>query len=154
MEEIVKLRKEFLKQAHSGGPAAFHDATVTAVYPDTYTCDVLIEGEFEASSIRLRAVVSSNQSIDVLPAVNAAVVIGKLADDIYIVVAADVITSYRVTIGAMVLKVDDTGFQITNGVTSLKAILTGVVTQMLAIYAPKDIAGIENLQVLINSLLV
>ncbi|WP_295669517.1 hypothetical protein [uncultured Mucilaginibacter sp.] len=154
MERLAKLRESFLEQAHSGGPPAFHDATVTAIDTEAYTCDVLLDDEVEVFEVRLRAVVSSNQSIDVLPAVNASIVVGKIGEDDFILIAADVITSYRVTIGAMVLKVDATGFQLSNGTTSLKDVLTGFVTQMLAIYAPKDIAGIENLQTLINSLLV
>lgn len=157
MNEKEKLVRDGLKRiAKEHGPLLLLDAEVIAVDEADYFIDVKLDTDENAIiyNVRLRAASIGNQSIDVLPAVGSEVVIAKLADDDYILIAADVITSYRVTVGNQVLTVTNAGFSITNGTDSLKSILTGFVTQMLAIYAPKDIAGINALTPKINGLLV
>jgi len=150
------IRDGLKRIAGEHGPVYLFDGEVVAVDSENYFCDVQLDTDTAAviSSCRLRAASIGNESIDVLPAIGSEVVIAKIAEDDYLVLAADLITSYRVTVGSMVLTVTDTGFSITNGTNSLKDILSGFVTEMLAIYAPKDIAGINNLQVMINSLLL
>jgi hypothetical protein len=152
MEWAAKLRTEFLKQAHSGGPEPIYDAVVTAIDPETYTCTILLN-EISLADVRLRAVVSNNQSIDVLPAIDSAVVVGKMGDDDFLVIACDQITSYRVTVGLMVFTIDQTGFKITNGTDSLAKILTDLVKGVLTIAAPKDVPDITALLLRISNLL-
>ena len=149
------IRDGLKRLAAEHGPVTLFDGEVVAVDADSYFCDVQLDTDTNAViyDCRLRAASIGNQSVDMLPAVGSEVVLAKIAEDDYLVIAIDEITSYRVTVGGMVLTVDDTGFEISNGSTSLKDILSSVVTQMLAIYAPKDIAGIEQIQVLIDSLL-
>jgi hypothetical protein len=153
MEGIDKLRQAFIKEASKHGPAAFYDAVVLDVDSDAYSCNVTIDDEITLHEVRLRAVISDNQSIDVLPAVGAQVVIGKMADDDYIVIACDQISSYRVTVGAVVFTIDDTGTLISNGTETLKKILTDLVTAVMSIGAPKDMATLTELLIRINTLL-
>src|SRR4051812_31067253 len=97
-EQIRKLRENFIQAAHAGGPPAFYDATILAVDESEYTCEIELDGN-ELPGIRLRAIVSDSHSVDVLPAVGSAVVVGMLGDDDFIVLACDEITSWRVSVG-------------------------------------------------------
>jgi len=152
----VQIRDGLKRIAGEHGPLVLFDGEVVSVDSENYFCNVALDTDPDAivQQVRLRACSIGNQSIDVLPAVGSEVVIAQVAEDDYLVLAIDQITSYRVTVGSMVLTVTESGFSITNGTTSLKDVLSGFVTEMLAIYAPKDIAGINNLQVMINSLLL
>lgn len=152
-QEIDKLRREFLKQSAKHGPMALYDAEVTAVDDEAYTCDVLLEGELPIAQVRLRAVISDNQSIDTLPAVGAQVVIGKMGEDDYIVIACDQITSQRVTVGGVVFTIDAEGTLISKEDETLKKILTDVVTAVISIGAPKDVGTLTGLLTRINNLL-
>ncbi|WP_121812799.1 hypothetical protein [Mucilaginibacter kameinonensis] len=152
MDEISKLRQSFLEQAHAGGPVGFYDAEVIAVDSDSFTCDIKLN-ELPQYEVRLRAVVSENQSIEVLPAVGAAVVVGKLGDDDYIVLACDQVTMYRVTTGATVFKLNSDGVLISKGTETLNKILTDLVNAVMGIAAPKDMAALTLLINRINDLL-
>lgn len=152
----LQIRDNLKRIAAEHGPLILLDGEVVVVDDTDYFIDVQLDTDDTAviPNVRLRAASIGNQSIDILPAMGSEVVIAKIAEDDYILIAADEITSYRVTVGNMVLKVDNTGFAITNGTNSLKGILSAIVTQMLAIYAPKDIAGINAITPQINGLLV
>ena len=140
--------------ASSFGPDALLDGTVAAVYGDSYTCDVQLDSDGSTLyGCRLRATAAGRRSIDVMPPVGAAVVLGRLGSEEYLVLACDEISSYRVTAGSMVLTVDDAGIGLNNGGDSLKAILTDLVNGILTIYAPKDIAAITALLERIDELL-
>jgi hypothetical protein len=125
-ESLNKLRENFLLQAHAGGPPAFYDATILAVDSEAFTCEIELDG-IELPDIRLRAIVSNANSIDVLPAVGSAVIVGKLGDDDFIVLACDMITSWRVTVGNTVVSVDGGGVQISKANETLNKILTDLV---------------------------
>jgi len=150
------IRDGLKRIASEHGPVMLLDGEVVAVDDTDYFIDVALDTDADAviSNVRLRACSIGNQSIDILPAVGSEVVIAKIAEDDYILIAADEITSYRVTVGNNVLTVTNAGFSITNGTNNLKGILNSLVTQMLAIYAPKDIAGINAITAQINSLMV
>jgi hypothetical protein len=151
-----KIRDRLKLIAGEHGPLMLFDGEVTAVDDADYFCDVALDTDANAVilNVRLRAASIGNQSVDVLPSVGSEVTIAKIAEDDYILIAADKIDSYRVTVGEMVLTVTSAGFSISNGTNSLKGILNAIVTQMLAIYAPKDIAGINAITPQINGLLV
>lgn len=152
-QEIDKLRSQFIQESAKRGPMALYDAEVTAVDEAAYTCDVLLEGELPVAQVRLRAVISDNQSIDTLPAVGAQVVIGKMGEDDYIVIACDQITSQRVTVGGVVFTIDADGTLISKEDETLKKILTDLVTAVISIGAPKDVGTLTGLLTRINNLL-
>lgn len=152
MEAIRKLKEEFQKQSAKFGPLAFYDAVVTNVDATEYTCDVILD-EVEVYEVRLRAIISDKKSIDVLPKQGTNIVVGKLADDDYILIAADEITSYKLSIGSMALEVDETGFKIGSGTETLEKLLTDLVTATLSIAAPKDVATLTALKLRIKTIL-
>jgi hypothetical protein len=152
MNELNKLRRSFVKLAHAGGPVSFLDAVVIAVDQGDFTCDITLDG-VEIYGVRLRAVMSEHKSIDVLPVAGSPVVIGKLADDDYIVIACDQIAMYRITTGNTILKVDPDGVVVSKGDETLGKILNDLVRGVLSIAAPKDVPAITDLITRINDLL-
>ncbi|WP_295714360.1 hypothetical protein [Mucilaginibacter sp.] len=152
MEDIAKLRMSFLAEAHRGGPATLYDAIVTDVDSDNFTCDILID-EIPVAGVRLRAIVSDSQSLDILPEVSSAILVGKLDDDDYIVIACDKIALYRVKVGSTEYKIDNTGILLSKGSETLNKILIDLVAGLLSIAAPKDVTSITNLIIRINELL-
>lgn len=156
MHPKEKEARDRLKQiAREHGPLILMDGEVIAVDADNYFCDVQLDTDVNAVlyDCRLRAASIGNQSIDILPAIGSEVVIAKIAEDDYLVLAIDEITSYRLTVGDMVFKMDASGFEISNGVNTLKDILSAIIAQLLEIYAPKNIAGINAITPKINALL-
>jgi hypothetical protein len=128
------------------GPEYLQDGEVAAVDSEAYTCDVVLESDGSTQfNCRLRATATGDKSIDVLPAVGSSVVIAKMGAEEYLVLAIDEITSYRVTVGGMVLTITEAGFGISNGGDSVKSILTDLVNAILTIAAPKNVAGITAL---------
>lgn len=150
--ELQKIATEFAKRCAGDGPMALYDAEVTDVNEVDFTCDILLEG-LPVYDVRLRAIVSDKQSIEVLPKVGAQVIVGKLADDDFIVIACDEIILYRVTVGTVVFKLDNTGVLVSKGNETLKKILTDLVNGVLSVAAPKDVPGITGLLTRINNLL-
>ena len=150
-QEKIKLGLQEI--ARKFAPDQFFDGTVEAVDNEAYTCDVLLD--IDGSTMyecRLRATASGTKSIDVLPTVGSSVVMALLGGNDYLVLACDEITSYRVTVGDMILTIDENGFGVTNGTDSLKSILTGIVNGLLSVYAPKDVGDITALIAKINGL--
>lgn len=152
MEQISKLREAFFAAAGSTGPRAVYDATVTAVYVDDYTCDIELDG-VELPQVRLRAIVSDNYSLEILPVVGSAVIVAMMGDDDFIVLACDQISSWRATTGTTVIGIDDAGVQISRGNETLEKILTDLVKAVLTVAASKDAASLIALKTRIKTLL-
>jgi hypothetical protein len=151
-EQISKLRGSLLQLAHAGGPPALYDATVIAVDADQFTCDVELDG-IELYEVRLRAIVSENSSIDVLPKVGSSVIVAKMADDDFFVIACDEISSWSAKIENTVVSVDSSGIEISRGDESLEKLLTDLVSAVLTIAAAKDAAALIRLKTRIKTLL-
>ncbi|QEM13485.1 hypothetical protein [Mucilaginibacter rubeus] len=151
-EKLRKLREDFLEAAHAGGPPAIYDATVLDVDNEAYTCTIDLDG-IELPNIRLRAIVSNSHSVDVLPSVGSAVLVAKLDVDDFIIIASDVITDWRVTVGTTSVAIDTGGVEISKGDETLKNILTDLIAAVLTIAAAKDAAALKQLLTRVNNLL-
>jgi hypothetical protein len=151
-KELDKLRNAFLAAAHKGGPPALYDATVLEIDAEAYTCDVEMDG-VPLYNVRLRAVVSENNSIEILPEVGAAIVVGRLADDDFLMVACDKMTSWRVKVNNTAVGVDAGGVTISQGTETLNKIMTDLVKAVIGIAAPKDAATLTLLLTRIKTLL-
>ncbi len=66
---------------------------------------------------------------------------------------AEEVEEYVLNVNESLFKIDLNGFEIKKGNVTLKKILDEVVSQMLKIYAPKDVAGITAIKTSINNLL-
>lgn len=150
-EKQIRDRLKSIAEEH--GPDIFKDGTVIEVDDDNYFADVKLDTGETYFECRLRAMVAGNQSIDVLPAVGSAVVIAKIIDDEYIVIACDKISSYRVTVGTTVFKLDETGALISKGNETLNKILNDLIQIIIGIGAFKDMPGLAAIKIRINDLL-
>lgn len=149
-----QIKAAFKRIAKADGPDIIFEGTITDVDDEAYTADVEIDNDGGTIfDVRLRAVASGSKSIDVLPAIGAEVVLAKISDDEFIILACDEITEYRLTIGNTVYKVDSTGHEISKGNESLKKVLNDLVDVILTIGAFKDTATLTLIKQRLNNLL-
>lgn len=154
MDAIDEQIKEALQRiAKSFAPDMIFEGVVTAIDPEQYLVDVELDSGGDLFECRLRATAGSTKSIDVLPAEGSAVILAKINEDEYLILACDEITEYRITVGQVVYKINDTGHLIEKGDETLKKILNDLVDQVLKIYAPKDVPGLTAIKLRINNLL-
>lgn len=154
MDKTEQLIRDNLKHiAKSHAPDFFFDGTVVNIDAEDYLVDVELDTGGVLYDCRLRASATGNKSIDVLPNEGSSVVIAKITEGDYLVICADEITSYRVTVGGTVFEITEQGTLIKKGEETLNSILNELVTQMLSIYAPKNVAGITAIKARINNLL-
>lgn len=153
MKNIEKARIAFADFASKYGPQVAFEGKVIEVDKENYTVDVEIESEVVFFECRLRAIVSENNSIDVLPVVGANVILLRLEDDDYYVISCDKIEEYKIVTGSSSFKMNTDGFSISTGDETMKKLMNEIVDQMLKIYAPKDVPGLTTLKDRINTLL-
>lgn len=154
MGELDEQIREALKRiAGSFGPDILLEGKITGIDTENYLVDVELDKEGQLFDVRLRAVSGGNKSIDILPAEGAAVVIAKIADDEYLVLACDQITEYKITVAQAEFKLTESGHLISKGTETLNKILTDLVDQVLKVYAPKDVPGLTAIKQRINNLL-
>lgn len=148
-----KIKDGLLRIARQHGPVLLYDGIITAVDAENYFVDVQLDTEGVIYECRLRAASIGNKSIDVLPAIGAAVVLAKIADDDYMVLACDEVDDIRFTAQGFEIQLNDEGISVTNGTETLNKILTDLVTGVLSVAAPKDVPGLTELLTRINTLL-
>lgn len=153
MDKLNQVRVGLQEFAAKFAPKQVLEGSVTSVDSANYLCDVEIETDVTYFDCRLRAVVSDNHSLDILPEVGSKVVMAKISDDDYFVLACDKITEYRVTVGSVVYKINADGHEISKGEETLKNIMNDLVDQVIKIGAYKDVPGLTAIKTRINSLL-
>lgn len=146
IEGLIRISKEH-------GPEMIFDGEVVEVDSENYLADVILDTGETIFECLLRALATGNQSIDVLPSIGSAVTIARITDNDFLVLAADQIDSYRITIGNRVLKLDADGLMVSHGTDTLKAVLSDLITQILQIYAVKNAAAITLIQQRLNAIL-
>lgn len=151
-ETIEKARESLAAFAAKFAPTVVLQGKVIAVN-DNNTVDVEIEKDVVYFDCRLKAVIGDNHSIDVLPKEGTSVVLLKLTGDDHLVLAADEISEFKITIGTAVYKLDSTGHVISKGDESLKKILADLIDTVLTIGAYKDTATLTLIKQRINNLL-
>jgi hypothetical protein len=80
------------------------------------------------------------------------VVLGKITQDDYLVLACDEIDDIRLSVDDFTFEMSSGGFVLSGSTTYLAAILNAIIDQLLAVYALKDVAGINAIKTLITSL--
>lgn len=135
------------------GPMILVDGTITAVDAENYFCDVTLDEGGELTECRLRAASIGNSSVDILPKEGSAVVLAKISEDDYLVLACDQIDEMKITAAGYIMKINEGGISIANGDDSLKSIMSDLIDQIQSIYAPKDVAAIAAIKVRVGQLL-
>ncbi|MFS2189811.1 hypothetical protein ACCC92_24255 [Mucilaginibacter sp. Mucisp84] len=148
-----QIRANLKRIAGEHAPDFLFDGTVVSIDAENYLVDVELDTGGVLYECRLRTLATGNKSIDVLPKEGSAVVIAKVTEGDYLVLCADEITNYQITIGTAIFNITEEGTLIKKGDETLKAVLNEMVDQMLKIYAPKDVAGITAIKERLNNLL-
>ncbi|MBC7399851.1 MAG: hypothetical protein H7289_07875 [Mucilaginibacter sp.] len=152
-EKLNKAREALAEFAGKFAPEFALQGIVKEIDTVNYTVDVEIETDVVYFDCRLRAVVSDKKSIDVLPKMGSKVLLLKISESDYLVLACDEITEYKITVGTAVYKLDATGHVIGKGTETLKKILGDLIDTVLTIGAYKDTASLTQIKQRINNLL-
>ncbi|WP_113638958.1 hypothetical protein [Nubsella zeaxanthinifaciens] len=149
-DKILEALAKYIKM--EVGDQVF-EGVVTSVDDVDFVADVKLDNQGgDLFDVRLKAVAGAVKSIEVLPKLGAEVVLVKIVEEEYLIVACSEIEKYKVSVGDASLTITNQGFEIKRGNESLDSILKEIVAQMLKIYAPKDVAGITAITPRINQL--
>jgi hypothetical protein len=153
MNKREQIREAFRKMAAHEGPVQTKLVQVTSVDEDEMTC-IVLDDDIEINDVRLRNVLNDKESISIIPKINSWVLMQRLEEDEdWMVVAVDEIDKYRIVCGEMVFEMFDGKFLIQNGGENLGKCLDDLITQIQAIYAPKNTASITAIQTRLKTFL-
>lgn len=131
MDKQEQIRLGIAEIAKRYGPLNSVLAQVLSVDETEKTCVLDLDG-IELPDVRLAPVINDNHSAIAFPAINSFVLAVRIeGDDDWMVIAADEITKYRVTIGDMVFEMDGEKFLLKKGEENLKKLVDDLFTAML-----------------------
>jgi len=148
--------KELIREITKGAFVATTIGHVKAVDRENSTCDVETLADGDVLDVRLRAAVDEQQKgIFLFPKIGSSVIIAPIANNStqYYVAMFSEVEEMVIQIEGQVLQIDKDGFSLRNDKEDLKAILTTFCEEMLKIYAPKNVPGINVLKTRIKNLL-
>lgn len=141
------VKNAFEKLAGKFGPPATVLAKVESVNAGEKTCVLVDDDGAKFFDVRLRAVLTGKESLTLYPKPGSwALAIRIEASEDWMLMWCEEITKLHSKIGQTVIEQDESKVEVSNNITSLKSILDGIVTEMLAIYAPKNVANITELK--------
>ena len=122
MDIAEQIRNRLSEIAGQHGPLHSILATVVSVDENELTC-VLQDDDIEINDVRLSPVINSKQSVTIIPKVGSWVLAVRIENDAeWMIMAADEIDKYRVTVGDLVFEMDGEKFLIKKGNENLKKI--------------------------------
>lgn len=148
--------KELIKEITKGTMVNSVIAIVKAVDAKQSTCDVETLNDGIVFDVRLRAVIDNQQKGSfLLPKVGSSVIISPIANDMtqYYVAMFSEVEEMKIQIEGQVFHLNKDGFTLKNDQEDLKEILNSFCEEMLKIYAPKNVPGINALKSRIKKLL-
>lgn len=153
MSNPERARQALADFAAKFGPVQSMIAVVESVDEEEKTCTLQDNGLLYYD-VRLRPVINGKESITLYPKVGAyAVAIRLEGNEEWMVAASDEIDKYRIVVGETIIETDGSKIQVSNSEGSLRTILENIVNEMLAMYAPKNVAAINAIKININQLL-
>lgn len=153
MDKYEEARRKTKELAAQFGPDVADEATVITVNDSDYTVDVRLDNGGKYYDCQLRAIIGGEKSIDVLPKNGTRVLVCRIAEGEYYILAADEIDSYRITVGTSELKIKADGITVKRDTETLKKILDDLLDTILTIGAYKDTASLTQIKQRINNLL-
>ena len=131
MDKQQQIRDSLRRIAGEVGPLNTLLAQLVSVDEVALTCELIADGA-EVYDVRLCPVLNGKQSIVFFPAVNSWVLCARIEhDEDWMIIAADEIYKYRITIGTQVFEMDGTKFLIKNGTDNLKTMMDDFFTAIL-----------------------
>jgi hypothetical protein len=154
MIKSEQIRQRLKEMASQHGPLQTVLAEVVSVNEPEGTCDLQDEDGLEFFDVRLKPVLTVNESLVMIPAVGSMVLIQRIEDDEeWLLTACEQVDKWRLTSADCVLEMDATGIEVSKNGVSLKNILSSLVTEVIAIYAPKNVANLTQIKMDIQNLL-
>lgn len=143
MDKKEQIRDRLKQMAKQHGPLNTVLATVTSVDEAEGTCELDDDG-LALYDVRLKPVLSADEAVITVPAVGSWVLVARIEEDEdWLLLACEKVEKYRVTVGAFKLELSADGFEISNDQTSLKSILTNLVSEVVKIYAAKNVGALQ-----------
>jgi hypothetical protein len=133
-EQIRQALKQHI-QNHTGVATVM--ATVKSVDESSGTCILIDEDELEMFDIRLKPVLTDDESVVMLPAVGSFVLIARIeADEEWLLIACEKVDKYRITVDESVIEMTSDGIKISKAGESLKSLLSDLIDAIEAITVP------------------
>lgn len=152
MNKGEQIRQLFRRMAGEQGPAPTMLATCTAVNEGAETCTLRDELDLDYE-VRLRPTIGTGEAVTIIPALGAQVIAVRIEDDEeWVVMAADSVSKVRMVAGDTTVEMED-GVLISRAGDGLREILDDLITEIQAIYAPKNVANIEAIRLRVTQLL-
>lgn len=154
MTPAEQLRQRLAAMAGSYGPPATIIGRITQVDEQQGTCTVDDEQGAPYYGVRLTPVLSGQQNLVLIPATNCYGLMVRLEnEDDWCLLWAAQIDKWQLHAAGSSLEVDAQGFKLANESDGLREVLTDLIAEIQAIYAPKNVASIAAIQLRINNLL-
>ncbi|WEK18170.1 MAG: hypothetical protein P0Y49_15370 [Candidatus Pedobacter colombiensis] len=148
--------KDLIKEITKGAFLSAVVGIVKSVDLDNFTCDVETLTEGEVLDVRLRASVDQQKNGSTLiPKIGSSVILAPIDNNRtqYYVAMFSEVDELSIQIQGQVFQMAKGGMSLKNDKEDLKGILTSFCEEMLKIYAPKNVPGINNLKIRIKNLL-
>lgn len=146
MTKQEQIRQALDRFTSKRGPIQTLLATVKSVDNEELTC-VVDEDGLDIFDVRLRPVLNGEESITLFPKVGSWVLITRIEEDFeWMVIACDQVDKVRIVADSMQFEMKDGKFLVKSGDESLGKCIDDLITQIQAIYAPKNSAEIANIK--------
>jgi hypothetical protein len=143
MDRKEQIRKGLITLAGKHGPLQTVLAKVVSVDETEMTCELIDDEDedgLEMYDVRLKPVLTTDESLVMIPAVGSWVLVTRVEEDEdWLVIACEKVDKWRVTVGASVLEVTQDGFSFKQGATSLKTVMDDLLDGIMALTVPTNV---------------
>lgn len=131
MDKEEQIREAIRRLGSEVGPLHTLLAQVESVDEAALTC-TLIDDDVEIFDVRLSPVLNGNQSVIIFPKINSWVIAIRIEhDEDWMIMAADEIEKYRITIGTQIIEMDGTQVMIKNNNDDLKTLMNDLLNAII-----------------------
>lgn len=154
MTKAEQVRQAMGEFAAKRGPSATMLATVKTVKEAEGLCDVEDGDGLAYYDVRLMPLMVGQSACTMVPAVGSSCLMCRIdGGDDWWLLWCSVATRYLLMAGPTKITVDADGLLVKKGIDSLGGLIDDLITEIQAIYAPKNVAAITALQVRFRALL-
>jgi hypothetical protein len=140
MDRKEQIRKALINQAKEHGPISTVLAQVVSTDEDEATCVLKDDDGLEMFDVRLKPVLTADESVIMIPAVGSWVLAARIEDEEeWLVIACEKVDKWRLTVGESILEVDSDGFSFKKGSKSLKTIMDNLLDGIKALTVPTNV---------------
>lgn len=150
-----QLRQALADHAARFGPVTTVLATVTAVQEQQGTCTVQDDDGPPWYGVRLTPAITAGKNLRIVPAAGSQCLMVRIegGESDWWLMWAEEIEKWQLEADGSRIEADVQGILIANQTDGLREVITDLITEIQAIYAPKNVANIAAIQLRINNLL-